>query len=103
MASLGHPLLGDSLYCLSDMSNHFSRAALHAWKLNFQLPFPIDEAASDTPSSMLHNKNAKKVQIALWAVSLTFPHPTTKDKITIHSDPPEIWPWTEFEVKLWQK
>ena len=45
----------------------------------------------------------KKVQIALWAVSLTFPHPTTKDKITIHSDPPEIWPWTEFEVKLWQK
>lgn len=50
-----------------------------------------------------YNKNAKKVQIALWAVSLTFPHPTTKDKITIQSDPPEIWPWTEFEVKLWQK
>ena len=50
-----------------------------------------------------YNKNAKKVQIALWAVSLTFPHPTTKDKITIHSDPPEIWPWTELEVKLWQK
>ena len=50
-----------------------------------------------------YNKNAKKVQIALWAVSLTFSHPTTKDKITIHSDPPEIWPWTEFEVKLWQK
>lgn len=50
-----------------------------------------------------YNKTAKKVQIALWAVSLTFPHPTTKDKITIHSDPPEIWPWTEFEVKLWQK
>ena len=50
-----------------------------------------------------YNKNAKKVQIALWAVSLTFPYPTTKDKITIHSDPPEIWPWTEFEVKLWQK
>ena len=45
-----------------------------------------------------YNKNAKKVQIALWAVSLTFPHPTTKDKITIHSDPPEIWPWTEFEI-----
>lgn len=66
MASLGHPLLGDSLYCLSDMSNPFSRAALHAWKLNFQLPFPIDEAASDTPSSMLHNKNAKK-EISLEA------------------------------------
>lgn len=60
MASLGHPLLGDSLYCLSDMSNHFSRAALHAWKLKFQLPFPIDEIASDTPSSMYHDKNGKK-------------------------------------------
>ena len=66
MASLGHPLLGDSLYCLSDMSNHFSRAALHAWKLKFQLPFPIDETASDTPSSMYHDKNAKK-EISLEA------------------------------------
>ena len=42
MASLGHPLLGDSLYCLSDISNPFSRAALHAWKLKFQRPFSID-------------------------------------------------------------
>ncbi len=50
-----------------------------------------------------YNKNTKKVQIALWAVNLTFPHPTTKERMTIHSDPPEIWPWTEFEVKLWQK
>lgn len=66
MASLGHPLLGDFLYCLSDMSNHFSRAALHAWKLKFQLPFPIDEIASDTPSSMYHDKNAKK-EISLEA------------------------------------
>ena len=66
MASLGHPLLGDSLYCLSDISNPFSRAALHAWKLNFQLPFPIDEAASDTRASMHHDKNAKK-EISLEA------------------------------------
>lgn len=50
-----------------------------------------------------YNLNTKKVQIALWAKSLTFPHPTTKELITLHSDPPEIWPWTEFEVKLWQK
>ena len=66
MASLGHPLLGDSLYCLSDMSNLFSRAALHAWKLKFQLPFPIEEAVSDTPASMHHDKNAKK-EISLEA------------------------------------
>ena len=66
MASLGHPLLGDSLYCLSDISNPFSRAALHAWKLKFQLPFSIDEAASDTRASMHHDKNAKK-EISLEA------------------------------------
>ena len=66
MASLGHPLLGDSLYCLSDISNPFSRAALHAWKLKFQLPFSIDESASDTRASMHHDKNAKK-EISLEA------------------------------------
>ena len=66
MASLGHPLLGDSLYHLSDTTNLFSRAALHAWKLKFQLPFSIDEAASDTRASMHHDKNAKK-EISLEA------------------------------------
>lgn len=66
MASLGHPLLGDSLYCLSDISNPFSRAALHAWKLKFQLPFSIDESASDTRASMHHDKNTKK-EISLEA------------------------------------
>lgn len=63
MASLGHPLLGDSLYCLSDISNPFSRAALHAWKLKFQLPFSIDESASDTRASMHHDKNAKEISL----------------------------------------
>lgn len=66
MASLGHPLLGDSLYCLSDISNPFSRAALHAWKLKFQLPFSIDESASDTRASIHYDKNAKK-EISLEA------------------------------------
>ena len=66
MASLGHPLLGDSLYHLSDTTNLFSRAALHAWKLKFQLPFSIDESASDTRASMHHDKNAKK-EISLEA------------------------------------
>ena len=65
MASLGHPLLGDSLYCLSDMSNHFSRAALHAWKLKFQLPFSIDESASDTRVSMHHDKKEISLEAPL--------------------------------------
>ena len=65
MASLGHPLLGDSLYCLSDISNPFSRAALHAWKLKFQLPFSIDESASDTRASMHHVKKEISLEAPL--------------------------------------
>ncbi len=65
----------------------------------------VQFASRNTPlvGDQRYNKNTKKVQIALWAYSLTFPHPTTKERMTIQKDPPEIWPWTEFEVKLWQK
>lgn len=66
MASLGHPLLGDSLYHLSDTSDYFSRAALHAWKLKFQPPFPADATASCTPSSIPCTQNEKK-EISLEA------------------------------------
>lgn len=66
MAALGHPLLGDSLYHLSDTTNLFSRAALHAWKLKFQPPFPTGETTSSPLSSMPCTKNAKK-EISLEA------------------------------------
>lgn len=66
MASLGHPLLGDSLYHLSDTTNLFSRAALHAWKLKFQPPFPTDEASSDVSAPVISTGNAKK-EISLEA------------------------------------
>ena len=66
MASLGHPLLGDSLYHLSDTSDLFSRAALHAWKLKFQLPFSSAEAAPECSLSMPYAQNAKK-EISLEA------------------------------------
>lgn len=66
MASIGYPLLGDSLYHLSDTTNLFSRAALHAWKLKFQPPFPTDETTSGPHSSMPCTKNAKK-EISLEA------------------------------------
>ncbi len=32
-------------------------------------------------------------QIALWAVSLTFEHPTKKEKMTFTSHPPKQYPW----------
>lgn len=66
MASLGHPLLGDSLYHLSDTTNLFSRAALHAWKLKFHPPFPAGETTSGILSSIPCTKNAKK-EISLEA------------------------------------
>ncbi len=66
MASIGHPLLGDSLYHLSDTSDYFSRAALHAWKLKFQPPFPADTTAFCSPSSIPCVQNTKK-EISLEA------------------------------------
>ena len=66
MASLGHPLLGDSLYHLSGTMNLFSRAALHAWKLKFHPPFPAGETTSGILSSMPCTENAKK-EISLEA------------------------------------
>lgn len=66
MASLGHPLLGDSLYHLSDTTNLFSRAALHAWKLKFHPPFPAGETTSGIVSSIPCTENAKK-EISLEA------------------------------------
>ncbi|MEG0393154.1 RluA family pseudouridine synthase [Anaerorhabdus sp.] len=45
-----------------------------------------------------YNPNAKEhAQIALWATSLTFFHPVTKEEITIVSQPPREFPWTILE------
>lgn len=44
-----------------------------------------------------YNPHAKKGQIALWAVRLTFPHPVTKQPVTVTDFPKE--PWTGFEVR----
>ena len=75
MASLGHPLLGDSLYHLSDTTNLFSRAALHAWKLKFHPPFPAGETTSGILSSIPCTENAKK------EISLEAPLPEDFKKI----------------------
>lgn len=44
-----------------------------------------------------YNPHAKKGQIALWAVRLTFPHPVTKQPVTVTDFPKE--PWNGFEVR----
>ena len=35
-------------------------------------------------------------QIALWASSLSVKHPTKDEMITVESEPPKEYPWTEF-------
>lgn len=42
-----------------------------------------------------YNKNAKvKEQIALYATSLSFTHPTTKEELTFEINTPNKFPWT---------
>ena len=52
MASIGHPLLGDTLYHSDDKISScasFSRAALHAWKVSFQHPFRDEMLLLEAP------------------------------------------------------
>ena len=42
---------------------------------------------------------AKGHNLALWAYELSFNHPITKQKMTFKCVPPDIVPWTNFDVK----
>ena len=46
-----------------------------------------------------YNPRAGKGQIALWSSQIVFPHPVQQKPITVRSLPPQVYPWTEFEVK----
>ena len=44
-----------------------------------------------------YNKKSKAgEQLALWATSLTFEHPVTKEILTFKSDIPNVYPWNLF-------
>jgi 23S rRNA pseudouridine1911/1915/1917 synthase len=43
------------------------------------------------------NVNRPGQQIALWAHSLAFPHPITKEVLTFTSNPPNEYPWNLWE------
>lgn len=46
-----------------------------------------------------YNKSAKpKEQIALFSKSLTFIHPTTKEKLTFDLELPKTYPWNLFNI-----
>jgi 23S rRNA pseudouridine1911/1915/1917 synthase len=47
-----------------------------------------------------YNPNARPgEQLSLWAATLSFPHPTTKETVTVSEQPPKLYPWTEFAKK----
>ncbi len=50
-----------------------------------------------------YNRNARKGQIALYAYSLSFPHPTTKQQITVTSIPAYQSPWNLFEEAIYER
>lgn len=41
----------------------------------------------------------QRLQIALWAESVSINHPTTKERLEFTELPPKIKPWTEFRLK----
>lgn len=47
-----------------------------------------------------YNPAKEKGQIALYACRLSFPHPITKEIITVSCLPPGCKPWNEFEIRL---
>lgn len=60
MSGIGHPLLGDTLYNTDTVSDagkdqqnksetHFTRAALHAWRLTFYHPFTTEKMTLEAP------------------------------------------------------
>lgn len=47
-----------------------------------------------------YNKHTTKGQIALYACRLSFPHPTTKEIITVSCLPEQKDPWSHFTIAL---
>ena len=47
-----------------------------------------------------YNPHTGKGQIALFACRLSFPHPTTKETITVTCLPGNEKPWNEFNIQL---
>ncbi len=43
-------------------------------------------------------ETAQKGKLALWAYSLSFTHPVTKERMRFVAFPPEATPWKEFEI-----
>lgn len=41
--------------------------------------------------------------VALWSYRLAFDHPQSGERMDLSLEPPQTWPWTEFEELLWKR
>lgn len=46
-----------------------------------------------------HGHGQPGQQIALWGTSLTLAHPTTRETLTFHANPPSSYPWSLFAIE----
>ena len=93
MASLEYRVLEEKGgYCLADIKLHTGRT--------HQIRVQMAGISHPVYGDMRYGgENAKKGNLALWAYSLTFTHPVTKERLRFMLEPPaENVPWKNFDL-----
>ena len=93
MASLDYRVLEEKGgYCLADIKLHTGRT--------HQIRVQMAGISHPVYGDMRYGgESAKKGNLALWAYSLTFTHPVTKERLRFMLEPPaENIPWKNFDL-----
>ena len=93
MASLDYRVLEEKGgYCLADIKLHTGRT--------HQIRVQMAGISHPVYGDMRYGgESAKKGNLALWAYSLTFTHPVTKERLRFMLEPPaDSVPWKNFDV-----
>lgn len=92
MASLEYRVLEEKGgYCLADIKLHTGRT--------HQIRVQMAGIGCPLVGDMRYGgENAKKGNLALWAYSLAFTHPVTKERLRFLAEPPESSPWKYFSL-----
>mgnify|MGYP002799675465 FL=1 len=93
MASLEYRVLEEKGgYCLAEIKLHTGRT--------HQIRVQMAGISHPVYGDMRYGgENAKKGNLALWAYSLTFTHPVTKERLRFMLEPPaENVPWKNFDL-----
>ena len=79
-------------YCLADIRLHTGRS--------HQIRVQMNAIGCPVYGDMRYGgENAKKGKIALWAASLSFSHPVSKERLSFRIEPPkDQMPWNKFVI-----